>query len=99
MIPINFWKSTEGQYSEKSWDKPCYSSEPNTAPDESDYFTIRKEFSSPDGDTVSVSKKQVTLIRDYLLFKGDVRESTSGESWRVFRNNITNTFDMSAITG
>lgn len=97
MIPINYWKSTEGQYSENSWDKPLYTNEPNSAPEDCDYFTIRKSFEN-DGDVVQVTEKQATAIRDYLQFKGDVRESKSGNSWRVYKNRISNTFDLSAIT-
>ena len=63
MIPISYWKSVEGQYSEKSWDKPLYTNEPNSAPTDCDYFT----------------------------------ESQSGNSWRVYKNRISNTFDLSAI--
>ena len=44
MIPISYWKSVEGQYSEKSWDKPLYTNEPNTAPTDCDYFTVRKTY-------------------------------------------------------
>ena len=97
MIPINYWKSVEGQYSDKSWDKPLYASEPNTAPEDCDYFTVSKTFES-EGKEVAVTEDQVAMIKDYLQFKGDVRESRSGNSWRVYKNRISNTFDLSAIT-
>ena len=43
-IPIKYWKSTEGQYSDNSFDKPLFTNETNSAPDTCDYFTIAKEF-------------------------------------------------------
>ena len=56
MIPINYWQTTDGQYSDKSWDKPLYSSEANSAPESCDYFTIRKEYEDDDSQ-----KHEVTL--------------------------------------
>jgi len=96
-IPISFWKSTEGQYSDNSWDKPMYSSEPNTAPESADYLTIRKEFDDAKGNNVEVSQDQATAIAKYLQFKGDVRESNSGNSWRVYKTRISNTFNLAVL--
>ena len=98
MIPINYWKTTDGEYSEKSWDQPLYSSEPNIAPDNCDYFTIRKEYEDNTGQKHEVTSEVATVIANYLEFKGDVRESQSGQSWRVYKNQISNTFDLSAIS-
>ena len=99
MIPINYWQTTDGQYSDKSWDKPLYSSEPNTAPESCDYLTIRKEYEAADGQIHKVAEDTATAIANYLEFKGDVRESQSRESWRVYKNKISNTFDLSVIAG
>ena len=96
MIPISYWKSVEGQYSDNSWDKPLYTNEPNTAPTDCDYFTVRKTYEN-DSKSYEVSEAEATAIRDYLQFKGDVRDSQSGNSWRVYKNRISNTFDLSAI--
>ena len=96
MIPISYWKTTDGEYSEKSWDKPLYASEPNSAPDECDYFTIRKEYDNG-GTTAEVTEDMATIIANHLEFKGDVRESKSGQSWRVYKNPLSNTFDLSAL--
>ena len=82
-IPIKYWKVTEGQYSDNSFDKPLYTNETNSAPEDCDYFTIAKT---------------ATAIANHLQFKGDVRESKSGKSWRVYKNRISNSFDLSAIT-
>ena len=98
MIPINYWQSTEGAYSENSWDKPLYTNTPNSAPENCDYFTVKKSFEDG-GKVVAVTEDQATSIRDYLQFKGDVRESLSKNSWRVYKNKISNTFDLSVITG
>ena len=98
MIHISYWKTTDGQYSENSWDKPLYASEPNSAPDECDYFTIRKEYDN-NGTTAEVTEDMATMIAGHLEFKGDVRESRSGNSWRVYKNKLSNTFDLSAIMG
>ena len=38
-----------------------------------------------------------TVIANHLEFKGDVRESQTGQSWRVYKNVLSNTFDLSAI--
>ena len=38
-----------------------------------------------------------TVIANYLEFKGDVRDSQSGQSFRVYKNKLSNTFDLSAI--
>ena len=97
MIPINYWQTTDGQYSDKSWDKPLYSSEANTAPESCDYFTIRKEYEDDDSQKHEVTLEMATAIASYLEFKGDVRESQSELSWRVYKNQISNTFDLSAI--
>tara|TARA_Y100000004_G_scaffold161882_1_gene190219 strand:+ start:204 stop:509 length:306 start_codon:yes stop_codon:yes gene_type:complete len=97
-IPISFWKTTDGQYSEKSWDQPVYSNEPNTAPESADYMTIRKEFEDSSGNPVDVTQEQATAIASYLKFKGDVRESKSGNSWRVYKTKISNSFDISILT-
>tara|TARA_Y100000310_G_scaffold26490_1_gene25287 strand:+ start:449 stop:748 length:300 start_codon:yes stop_codon:yes gene_type:complete len=97
MIPINYWQSTEGEYSERSWDKPLYSSEQNTAPESCDYFTIRKEFEDKEGTKHQVTQDQATVIANYLEFKGEVRESQTGQSWRVYKKQISNSFDLSAI--
>ena len=97
-IPISFWKTTDGQYSEKSWDQPVYSNEPNTAPESADYMTIRKEFEDAKGDAVNVTEDQATAIAKYLQFKGDVRESKSGNSWRVYKSRISNSFDLAILT-
>ena len=96
-IPIRYWQSTEGQYSENTFDKPLYSSEPNTAPENTDYFTIKKEFEDAKGQVHSLEEDQVSKIADYLEFRGQVRESRSGESWRVYKNQLNNSFDLSAI--
>ena len=97
MIPISYWETTDGQYSDKSWDKPLYASEPNTAPESCDYFTIRKEYDDDAGQKHKVTEEMATVIANYLEFKGDVRESNSAQSWRVYKNQISNTFDLSAI--
>jgi hypothetical protein len=97
MIPISYWETTDGQYSEKSWDKPLYASEPNTAPESCDYFTIRKEYDDDAGQKHKVTEEMATVIANYLEFKGDVRESNSAQSWRVYKNQISNTFDLSVI--
>ena len=97
MIPISYWETTDGQYSEKSWVKPLYASEPNTAPESCDYFTIRKEYEDDAGQKHEVTQEMATVIANYLEFKGDVRESQSGQSWRVYKNQISNTFDLSVI--
>tara|TARA_R100000664_G_C2751448_1_gene138748 strand:+ start:2085 stop:2387 length:303 start_codon:yes stop_codon:yes gene_type:complete len=98
MIPISYWKTTEGQFSDKSWDKPLYSSEPNSAPTDCDYFTIRKTFEDSDGNTQEISEQKAQAIANHLQFRGDVRESKSGESWRVYRNKLNNTFDLSVLS-
>ena len=97
MIPISYWKTTDGQYSEKSWDKPLYASEPNTAPESCDYFTIRKEYEDEANQKHEVTEEMATAIASYLEFKGEVRESQSELSWRVYKTQISNTFDLSAI--
>ena len=97
-IPINFWKSTEGQFSENSFDQPLYSSQPNTAPEECDYFSIRKVFEDKSGKEHTIDEKTATAIANHLEFKGEIRESKSGKSWRCYKNQINNTFDLSAIT-
>ena len=97
MIPISYWETTDGEYSEKSWDKPLYASEPNTAPESCDYFTIRKEYEDDTGQEHKVTLEMATVIANHLEFKGDVRESQSGQSWRVYKNVLSNTFDLSAI--
>ena len=97
MIPISYWETTDGEYSEKSWDKPLYANEPNTAPESCDYFTIRKEYDDDAGQKQEVTLEQATVIANYLEFKGEVRESNSTQSWRVYKNQISNTFDLSAI--
>ena len=97
MIPISYWKTTDGEYSEKSWDKPLYANEPNTAPESCEYFTIRIEYDDNAGQKHEVTQEMATVIANYLEFKGDVRESQSGQSWRVYKNQISNTFDLSAI--
>tara|TARA_Y100000593_G_C4224996_1_gene293925 strand:- start:599 stop:910 length:312 start_codon:yes stop_codon:yes gene_type:complete len=96
-IPIKYWQATEGQYSENSFDKPLYTNETNSAPDNCDYFTIAKEF-EVDDKSHTVDEKTATAIANHLQFKGDVRESKSGKSWRVYKNRISNSFDLSAIT-
>ena len=97
-LSINYWKSVEGQYSDNSFDKPLYTNETNQAPDECDYFTIRKSFEDESGVEHTVDEKTANAIANHLQFKGDVRESKSGKSWRCYRNNISNSFDLSAIT-
>ena len=97
MIPINYWQATDGQYSDKSWDKPLYSTEPNASPNETDYFTIRKEYEDDTGQEHKVTLDMATVIANHLEFKGDVRESQSGQSWRVYKNQLSNSFDLSAI--
>ena len=97
MIPISYWKTTDGEYSEKSLDQPLYASEPNTAPESCDYFTIRKEYDDDAGQKHEVTQEMATVIANYLEFKGDVRESQTGQSWRVYKTKISNTFDLSAI--
>ena len=62
-----------------------------------DYFTIAKEF-EVDDKSHTVDEKTATAIANHLQFKGDVRESKSGKSWRVYKNRISNSFDLSAIT-
>ena len=96
-IPLRYWQSTEGQYSENTYDKPLYSSEPNTAPEGTDYFTIKKEFEDEKGKSHSIAEDKVAQIADYLEFRGQVRESRSQESWRVYKNQLNNSFDLSAI--
>ena len=96
MIPISYWETTDGEYSEKSWDKPLYAVELNTAPETCDYFTIRKEYDNS-GTAVEVTEDMATIIANHLEFKGDVRESKSGQSWRVYKNPLSNTFDLSAL--
>ena len=97
MIPISYWKTTDGEYSEKSWDKPLYANEPNTAPESCDYFTIRKEYEDEEGQKHEVTLEVAIVIANYLEFQGDVRESNSTQSWRVYKNKLSNTFDLSAI--
>ena len=97
MIPINYWQTTDGEYSDKSWDKPLYSTEQNSAPESCDYFTIRKEYEDDMGQKHKVTFEQATVIANYLQFRGDVRESNSTQSWRVYKNKLSNTFDLSAI--
>ena len=99
MIPISYWQTTDGQYSDKSWDKPLYSKEPSTAPESCDYLTIRKEYEDAEGQTHKVTEDTAVAIASYLEFKGDVRDSQSGESWRVYKDRISNTFDLSVLTG
>ena len=77
-IPINFWKSTEGQFSENSFDQPLYSSQPNTAPEECDYFSIRKVFEDKSGAEHTIDEKTATAVANHLEFKGEIRESKSG---------------------
>jgi len=98
MIPINYWQTTDGEYSERSWDKPLYSTEPNSAPDDCDYFTIRKEYEDGSGQSQEVTLEMATVIANHLEFKGDVRESQSTKSWRVYKAQLSNTFDLSAIS-
>ena len=95
-IPIKYWKSTEGQYSDNSFDKPLFTNETNSAPEDCDYFTITKEFDVNDKPH-TIDEKTATAIANHLQFKGDVRESKSGKSWRVYKNRISNSFDLSAI--
>ena len=97
MIPISYWETTDGEYSEKSWDKPLYATELNTAPESCDYFTIRKEYEDDAGQEHKVTLEVATVIANYLEFKGDVRDSQSGQSWRVYKNQLSNSFDLSAI--
>ena len=99
MIPISYWQTTDGQYSDKSWDKTLYSKEPSTAPESCDYITIRKEYDDNAGQKHEVTLEMATVIANYLEFKGDVRDSQSGESWRVYKDRISNTFDLSVLTG
>ena len=68
-IPINFWKSTEGQFSENSFDQPLYSSQPNTAPEECDYFSIRKVFEDKSGKehTIDVSNNSIAQLGELRL--------------------------------
>ena len=42
--------------------------------------------------------KTATAVANHLEFKGEMRESKSGKSWRCYKNQINNTFDLSAIT-
>ena len=56
-----------------------------------------KEFDVND-KSHTVDEKTATAVANHLQFKGDVRESKSGKSWRCYRNNISNSFDLSAIT-
>ena len=89
-LSINYWKSVEGQYSDNSFDKPLYTNESNQAPDECDYFTIRKSFEDESGVEHAVDEKTANAIANHLQFKGDVRESRSGKPWRCYKNNISN---------
>ena len=81
-LSINYWKSVEGQYSDNSFDKPLYTNESNQAPDECDYFTIRKSFEDESGVEHTVDEKTANAIANHLQFKGDVRDSKRGKYWR-----------------
>ena len=98
-INMKYWQSTEGDYSEKTFDKPLYPTEPNSAPEGCDYFTIQKEQEIPNStDVLKVSLEDTQRIAQHLQFKGDVRESRTGNSWKCYRNPLDSvTFDLSAI--
>jgi|TARA_R100001530_G_scaffold132979_1_gene105873 hypothetical protein len=66
-------------------------SEPNKTAetaDKADFFSIRKE---------DLDRDRVAQIATYLNYKGEVRESESGQSWLVFKSAGSQQFDLSCL--